>query len=85
MFFFFKEPALNTNIQRQIQVFGLMISKNEEEALFILLFREVGPSGDHKNTLKCVLHICKAVYKVALLKHLWEEVITKSLQNKKDI
>ena len=42
-----------------------MISENEEEALFILLFWKVGSSCDHKTTLKCVLYIYKAVYKVA--------------------
>ena len=40
-----------------------MISENEEEALFILLFWKVDPSYDHKTLLKCVLYICKACLK----------------------
>ena len=31
-----------------------MISENEEEALFILLFWKVGPSYDNKTLRKCV-------------------------------
>ena len=61
-----------------------MIAKNEEEASFYCVVLEGRPlSLWSQITLKCVLYICNAIYKVAASQTSWEEVITKNLQNEK--
>ena len=51
---------------------------------FLLSCLEIRPLLWSQNSSEmCFICICKAVYKVQFLKHLWEEVITKNLPNKK--
>ena len=52
---------------------------------FIFLFWEVGPSSDHKTLMQCYIRQFQSfVTSLKHLKQLLEQVITESLQNKKE-